>query len=50
MVREVLKIMKKNKYDDETFFEKYKNMPRSVYGLDAAGEWQILKNIVKIWI
>lgn len=38
--------MKKNKYDDETFFEKYKNLPRSVYGLDAAEEWQILKNML----
>jgi ubiquinone/menaquinone biosynthesis C-methylase UbiE len=38
--------MKENKYDDETFFEKYKNMPRSVYGLDAAGEWQILKTML----
>ena len=46
MVREVIKIMKKDKYDDEIFFEKYKNMPRSVYGLDAAGEWQILKNML----
>ncbi|NBD26932.1 class I SAM-dependent methyltransferase [Paenibacillus glycinis] len=31
--------MKQNKYDDEGFFEKYSQMPRSVQGLDAAGEW-----------
>jgi ubiquinone/menaquinone biosynthesis C-methylase UbiE len=38
--------MEENKYDDETFFEKYKDMPRSIYGLDAAGEWQILKTML----
>jgi SAM-dependent methyltransferase len=38
--------LKENKYDDEAFFEKYKDMPRSIYGLDAAGEWQILKTML----
>jgi SAM-dependent methyltransferase len=42
----LVNIMKENKYDDETFLEKYKNMPRSIYGLDAAGEWQVLKSIL----
>ncbi|MBD0382841.1 class I SAM-dependent methyltransferase [Paenibacillus sedimenti] len=31
--------MKQNKYDDSGFFEKYSQMPRSLGGLDAAGEW-----------
>ncbi|RAV17710.1 class I SAM-dependent methyltransferase [Paenibacillus contaminans] len=31
--------MKQNKYDDPGFFEKYSEMPRSVNGLQAAGEW-----------
>ena len=30
--------MKENKYDDEVFFNKYKEMSRSVYGLKGAGE------------
>ncbi|BDI30162.1 methyltransferase [Capsulimonas corticalis] len=31
--------MKQNKYDDPDFFDKYRQMPRSVGGLDAAHEW-----------
>jgi SAM-dependent methyltransferase len=31
--------MKQNKYDDPTFFANYSHMPRSIGGLDAAGEW-----------
>ena len=35
--------MKENKYDDMSFFEKYSQMPRSLKGLDGAGEWNTLK-------
>jgi SAM-dependent methyltransferase len=38
--------MQENKYDDDVFFEKYGNMPRSLGGLEAAGEWPALKNIL----
>lgn len=38
--------MKENKYDDETFFAKYRNFPRSVYGLNAAGEWPELQKML----
>jgi len=31
--------MKQNKYDDADFFAKYSEMPRSIGGLPAAGEW-----------
>lgn len=31
--------MKENIYDNESFFEKYSRFPRSVKGLNAAGEW-----------
>ncbi len=31
--------MKENKYDDIQFFNKYKQMARSIGGLEAAGEW-----------
>lgn len=31
--------MKENKYDDADFFHRYSEMPRSIGGLDAAGEW-----------
>lgn len=30
--------VKENKYDDEVFFNKYKEMSRLVYGLKGAGE------------
>ncbi|MGL5692713.1 MAG: class I SAM-dependent methyltransferase [Peptostreptococcaceae bacterium] len=35
--------MKQNKYDDNNFFSKYSEMPRSKDGLKSAGEWPILK-------
>lgn len=38
--------MKENKYDDAVFFEKYSAMPRSVGGLDAAGEWQTFRSLL----
>lgn len=38
--------MKENKYDNSVFFEKYSEMPRSKYGLSAAGEWEALKRIL----
>jgi len=31
--------MKQNKYDDAAFYTNYSQMPRSIGGLDAAGEW-----------
>lgn len=31
--------MRENKYDEPEFFERYGQMPRSVGGLSAAGEW-----------
>ncbi|WP_029192871.1 class I SAM-dependent methyltransferase [Paenibacillus harenae] len=31
--------MKQNKYDDSEFFANYSRMPRSIGGLEAAGEW-----------
>lgn len=38
--------MKENKYDDKIFFEKYGQMGRSQGGLDAAGEWETLKELL----
>lgn len=38
--------MKQNKYDDPAFFAAYAAMPRSVDGLDAAGEWQTLRAMI----
>ncbi|KMK75813.1 class I SAM-dependent methyltransferase [Alkalihalobacillus pseudalcaliphilus] len=38
--------MKQNKYDDDDFFRLYKEMPRSQFGLEAAGEWHILKQLI----
>lgn len=38
--------MKENKYDNNTFFEKYGQMERSVNGLDGAGEWETLKTML----
>ncbi|MBD3918116.1 methyltransferase domain-containing protein [Paenibacillus sp. PR3] len=35
--------MKQNKYDDQTFFAAYEQMPRSIDGLKAAGEWHVLQ-------
>lgn len=38
--------MKENRYDDETFFNAYSRFPRSVEGLNAAGEWHELKKLL----
>ncbi|TDF93789.1 class I SAM-dependent methyltransferase [Paenibacillus piri] len=35
--------MKQNKYDDPEFFANYSQMPRSIGGLNAAGEWHALR-------
>lgn len=38
--------MKENKYDDATFFAAYRQFPRSVEGLQAAGEWHVFKKML----
>ena len=38
--------MQENTYDDNAFFEKYSQMPRSVHGLEAAGEWHALQPLL----
>lgn len=38
--------MKQNKYDDALFFSEYEKMPRSVKGLEGAGEWPVLKALL----
>ncbi len=38
--------MKENKYDNIDFFNQYKQMPRSVGGLKAAGEWHVFKTML----
>lgn len=38
--------MKENKYDNDSFFEKYSQMDRSKKGLEGAGEWQTLKALL----
>ncbi|WP_028043660.1 class I SAM-dependent methyltransferase [Candidatus Stoquefichus massiliensis] len=38
--------MKENKYDDETFFQKYSEMNRSKNGLKGAGEWSELQKVL----
>ena len=38
--------MKENKYDQETFFQKYSEMPRSRRGLAGAGEWRELQKLL----
>ncbi|PAD21035.1 class I SAM-dependent methyltransferase [Terribacillus saccharophilus] len=38
--------MKQNKYDDPKFFSAYEQMPRSVKGLEGAGEWHIFKELI----
>ncbi|MGG4492501.1 class I SAM-dependent methyltransferase [Brevibacillus reuszeri] len=38
--------MKQNKYDDLNFFSAYKQMQRSVRGLEAAGEWHVLRGLL----
>ncbi|MFS0615614.1 class I SAM-dependent methyltransferase [Lederbergia ruris] len=38
--------MKQNKYDDPNFFSAYEQMARSVKGLEGAGEWHIMKELI----
>lgn len=38
--------MKQNKYDDPQFFANYSLMPRSVDGLNAAGEWHTFRDML----
>lgn len=38
--------MKQNKYDEAGFFKKYSQMHRSIYGLDAAGEWTAFRALL----
>ncbi|MEQ7260551.1 MULTISPECIES: class I SAM-dependent methyltransferase [Lactococcus] len=38
--------MKENKYNNQEFFSKYAQMERSKSGLEAAGEWSELRNIL----
>ncbi|MET3292247.1 UNVERIFIED_CONTAM: SAM-dependent methyltransferase [Brevibacillus sp. OAP136] len=38
--------MKQNKYDEDQFFAAYQQMPRSLKGLDAAGEWHVLQSLL----
>lgn len=39
-------MMKQNKYDDADFFSAYEQMPRSVKGLEGAGEWHVLQALI----
>lgn len=38
--------MKQNKYDDSNFFAAYQQMPRSIKGLEGAGEWPVFKALL----
>ena len=38
--------MTQNIYDDESFFAAYAQLPRSVDGLDGAGEWPRLRTLL----
>ena len=38
--------MRKSRYDDEVFFEKYGQMARSRLGLSGAGEWETLEPLL----
>ncbi|WP_313893245.1 class I SAM-dependent methyltransferase [Psychrobacillus sp.] len=38
--------MKQNKYDDPNFFTAYKQMTRSIKGLEGAGEWHVFKSLI----
>lgn len=37
--------MKQNKYDDLGFFENYNQLPRSIKGLEGAGEWGAFRSM-----
>lgn len=38
--------MLQNKYDDTNFFSAYEKMPRSIKGLEGAGEWHVLQALL----
>ena len=38
--------MKENAYNDPLFFQKYSQMPRSILGLEGAGEWYELQKLL----
>lgn len=38
--------MKENKYDEDGFFHQYSQMSRSQQGLNGAGEWHVLKDLL----
>lgn len=38
--------MKQNKYDDSIFFSAYKQMSRSIKGLEGAGEWHVFQSLL----
>ncbi len=38
--------MKQNKYDDSAFFDQYSQLPRSIGGLPAAGEWETFRSML----
>jgi SAM-dependent methyltransferase len=38
--------MQQNKYDEPKFFAEYSSMPRSVDGLDEAGEWHAFRGLL----
>lgn len=38
--------MKQNQYDDPAFFTKYRQMARSISGLEAAGEWPVFRALL----
>lgn len=38
--------MTQNIYDDETFFQGYSQLPRSIHGLDGAPEWDSLRRLL----
>ncbi|MEG0380624.1 MAG: class I SAM-dependent methyltransferase [Kurthia sp.] len=38
--------MKQNKYDNPNFFAAYEQMPRSIKGLEGAGEWHMFKELI----
>lgn len=46
MKKSPVNFMKQNKYDDSEFFAQYAQMPRSKYGLKAAGEWHVFEKLL----
>ena len=44
--RRYLERVAQNVYDDEEFFDAYSRLPRSQYGLDAAGEWPAMQELL----